>query len=97
MAAMTAARMVARLTGPAAGAAGGVVLAKVTSRRFSRPWRTDAVVRFDGPVLADQAGQVVGGYAGAGQAGDGVGGLVGGRQVTNRNVSLWTLAGILRH
>src|ERR1022692_3899613 len=38
----------------------------------------DVVVCLDGPVLADQAGQVLCGGAGAGQAGDGVDGLAGG-------------------
>ena len=38
---------------------------------------TDVVVRFDGPVLADQPGQVRRGGVRAGQAGDGVGSLAG--------------------
>jgi hypothetical protein len=38
----------------------------------------DVVVRLDGPVLADEAGQVLGGGVGAGEAGDGVDGLPGG-------------------
>ena len=37
--------------GPAAGAAGGGV--------FTEGHVTDVVVRFDGPVLADEAGQVL--------------------------------------
>src|SRR5579863_3676994 len=56
--------------GSAAGAAGG--------GDFAEGHVADVVVRFDGPVLADQAGQVLRGDAGAGQAGDGVGGLAGG-------------------
>jgi hypothetical protein len=48
---MTAARMVARLAGPAAGSAGGRVF---TERRVP-----DEVVRLDGPVLTDQAGQIL--------------------------------------
>ncbi len=36
------------------------------------------VVRLDGPMLADQAGQVLRGGVGAGEAGDGVDGLAGG-------------------
>ena len=56
--------------GPAAGPAGGGVLGE---RHVA-----DVVVRLDGPVLADQAGQVRRGGVGAGQAGDGVDGLAGG-------------------
>src|SRR6266853_3665562 len=56
--------------GPAAGAAGGGV--------FMECHVPDVVVRLDGPVLANQAGQVLGGDAGAGHAGDGVDGLAGG-------------------
>ena len=48
---------------PAAGAAGGGV--------FAEGHVADVVVRFDGPVLADEAGQVLDGGLGAGQAGDG--------------------------
>ena len=55
---------------PAAGAAGGGV--------FTERHVADVVVRLDGPVLADQAGQVPRGGVGAGQAGDGVDGLAGG-------------------
>jgi hypothetical protein len=55
---------------PVAGATGRGVL---TERDVS-----DVVVRLDGPVLADQAGQVLPGGVGAGGAGDGVGGLAGG-------------------
>src|SRR5690348_15473752 len=55
---------------PAAGAAGGGVLAEGHV--------ADVVVRLDGPVLADQPGQVAGGSPCAGQAGDGVDGLAGG-------------------
>jgi hypothetical protein len=54
---------------PAAGAAGGAV--------FSETQVTDVMVRLDGPLLADQPGQVAGGGIGAGQAGDGVDGLAG--------------------
>ena len=56
--------------GPAAGPAGGGV--------FAEGHVADVVVRLDGPVLADEAGQVLGGGVGAGQAGDGVDGLAGG-------------------
>ena len=56
--------------GPAAGTAGGRVLAE---RRV--PYM---VMCLDGPVLADQAGQVRRGGMRAGQAGDGVDGLAGG-------------------
>src|SRR5271163_1988400 len=56
---------------PAAGTAGGGVLAE---RRV--PY---VVMCLDGPVLADQAGQVLGGGMRAGQAGDGVDGLAGDR------------------
>src|SRR5229473_3095122 len=38
----------------------------------------DVVVRLDGAVLADEAGEVLRGGVGAGQAGDGVDGLAGG-------------------
>ena len=62
-----AARMVARLTGPLAGAAGGSV--------FPESHVADVVVGLDGPVLADQAAQVLRGGVSAGQAGDGVDGL----------------------
>ena len=70
MAAMMAARMVARLAGPLP-----VRLVAVSSLEGHVP---DVVVRLDGPVLADQAGQVLRGGVGAGQAGDGVDGLAGG-------------------
>src|SRR5580658_2030988 len=56
--------------GSAAGAAGGGV--------FVEGHVPDVVVRLDGPVLADEPGQVLRGGVGAGQAGDGVGGLAGG-------------------
>jgi hypothetical protein len=56
--------------GPAAGPAGGGVF---TERRV--PY---VVMRLDGPVLADQAGQIGRSGVGAGQAGDGVDGLAGG-------------------
>src|SRR3984893_9501774 len=56
--------------GAAAGAAGRGV--------FMECHVPDVVVRLDGPVLADQAGQILRGGAGAGQAGDGVDGLAGG-------------------
>src|SRR5689334_3398544 len=55
---------------PASGPAGGGV--------FTETQVTNVVVRLDGPVLADQPGQVRRGGAGAGQAGDGVDGLAGG-------------------
>jgi hypothetical protein len=66
---MTAARMVARLAGPLPARLAAVSSPKVTS---------PVVVRLDGPLVADQAGQVTGGGVSAGQAGDGVGGLAGG-------------------
>jgi hypothetical protein len=53
--------------GSAAGAAGGI---------FGETRVADVMVRLDGPVLADQAGQVGRGGVGAGQAGDGVDGPV---------------------
>src|SRR6266852_5835177 len=56
--------------GPAAGTAGGSV--------FMECHVPDVVVCLDGPVLADEARQILGGGEGAGQAGDGVGGLAGG-------------------
>src|ERR1022692_3833909 len=71
MAAMMAARMVARLAGPLPVRLAAVASSNVTSRR------TDVVVCLDGPVLAHEAGQVGRGGLGAGQAGDGVDGLAG--------------------
>src|SRR6266852_846322 len=68
MAVMMASRMVARLAGPLPVRLAALSSLNVTSR----------MVRFDGPVLSDQAGQVLGGDAGAGHAGDGVDGLAGG-------------------
>ena len=56
--------------GPAAGAAGGGI--------FPEREVADVVVSLDGPLLADQAGQVTGGGLSASQAGDGVDGLTGG-------------------
>jgi len=56
--------------GPAAGTAGGGV--------FAEGHVTDVVVCLDGPVLADQAGQILRRGLSAGQAGDGVDGLAGG-------------------
>src|ERR1017187_2927342 len=60
--------------GPAAGPAGGSV--------FMKCHVPDVVVCLNGPVLADEAGEVLcgggGAGAGAGQAGDGVDGLAGG-------------------
>src|SRR6516165_755484 len=53
--------------GPAAGAAGGGI--------FAEAHVADVMVRLNGPVLTDEAGQVAGGGVGAGQAGDGVDGL----------------------
>src|SRR6266480_5806739 len=53
--------------GPAAGAAGG--------GSFPESKVANVVVSLDGPLLADQAGQVTGGGISAGQAGDGVNGL----------------------
>jgi len=58
-----------QVDGPAAGAAGGGI--------FPESNVADVVVRLDGPLLADQAGQVLAGGLGAGQAGDGVDGLAG--------------------
>jgi len=59
-----------QIDGPAAGPAGGSVLAE---RRV--PYM---VMCLDGPVLADQAGQIRRGGVRAGQAGDGVDSLAGG-------------------
>jgi hypothetical protein len=56
--------------GPAAGAAGGGV--------FIECHVPDVVVCLDGPVLADEAGQILRAGVSAGQAGNGVGGLTGG-------------------
>jgi len=67
---MTAARMVARLTGPLPVRLAAASSLKVRSETV--------VVSLDGPLLADQAGQVLHGGLGAGQAGDGVNGLAGG-------------------
>jgi hypothetical protein len=72
MAAMTAARMVARLAGPLPVRLVEVSSLNVVSRR------THVVMCLDGPVLADQPGQVRRGGLRAGQAGDGVDGLAGG-------------------
>jgi hypothetical protein len=55
---------------PDSGAGGGGVLAEGRV--------ADVVVCLDGPVLADEAGQVLRGGVSAGQAGDSVGGLAGG-------------------
>src|SRR6266699_3921661 len=52
---------------PAAGPAGGGIFAECDV--------PDVVVCLDGPVLADEAGQILGGGVSAGQAGDGAGGL----------------------
>src|SRR5690348_17193143 len=54
---------------PAAGAAGGGI--------FPESKVADMVVSLDGPLPADQAGQVTGGGISAGQAGDGVNSLAG--------------------
>src|SRR5579875_1716735 len=59
-----------QVDGPAAGPAGRSV--------FAEGHVPDVVVRLDGPVLADQPGQVVRAGVSAGQAGDRVGGLAGG-------------------
>src|SRR6266516_8230751 len=56
--------------GPAAGPAGRGVLAESQVAGM--------MVRLDGPVLADQAGEVLRGGVSAGQAGDGVDSLAGG-------------------
>src|SRR5436190_6185322 len=56
--------------GPPAGAAGRGVLAESHVAYV--------VMCLDGPVLAGQAGQVLGGGVCAGQAGDGIDGLAGG-------------------
>ena len=68
MAAMMAARMVARLAGPLPVRPVAVSSLNVVSRM---------VMCLNGPVLADQAGQVRRGGVRAGQASDGVGGLAG--------------------
>ena len=54
---------------PAASTAGGRILTESDV--------TDVMMRLDGPVLADQAGQVLRGGVGAGEASDGVDGLAG--------------------
>ena len=54
---------------PVAGPAGGGV--------FAEGHVADVMVGLDGPVLADEPGQVASGGMGAGQAGDGVDGLAG--------------------
>src|ERR1700733_15394569 len=59
-----------QVDGPAAGAAGGGI--------FPESKVADVVVSLNGPLLANQAGQVLHGGLGAGQAGDGVNGLAGG-------------------
>ena len=56
--------------GPVAGPAGGGV--------FAETQVPDVVMCLDGPVLADEPGQVPRAGVSAGQAGDGVGGLAGG-------------------
>src|SRR6266487_3787979 len=61
-------------SGQVGGAAAGVAGRGV----FAECHVPDVVVRFDGPALADQAGQVRRGGVRAGHAGDGVDGLVGG-------------------
>jgi hypothetical protein len=71
MAAMMAARMVARLAGPLP-----VRLVEVSSLNVVS--RTYVVMCLDRPVLADQAGQVLRGGVRAGETGDGVDGLAGG-------------------
>ena len=58
-----------QVDGPAAGPAGRGV--------FAEGHVPDVVVRLDGPVLADQPGQILRGGLRAGQAGDGVDGLAG--------------------
>src|SRR5437763_4411035 len=55
---------------PAAGTAGRGI--------FAESQVADMMVRLDGPVLADQASQVLRGGVSAGQAGDGVDSLAGG-------------------
>src|ERR1700750_2128415 len=55
---------------PAAGAGGRGI--------FAEGHVADMMVRLDGPVLADEAGQVLRGSVSAGQAGDGVDGLARG-------------------
>src|SRR2546429_8070393 len=59
-----------QVDGPVAGAAGGGIFAEADV--------ADVGVGLDGPVLADQPGQIVCAGFSAGQAGDGVGGLAGG-------------------
>src|ERR1700722_18270585 len=54
---------------PAAGTAGRGI--------FAESHVADVVVRLDGPVLADEPGQILRGGVGAGQAGDGVDALAG--------------------
>ena len=69
MAAMIAARIVARLAGPWP--------VRLVAASSSKCHVADVVVCLDAPVLAHEAGQVGRGGLGAGQAGDGVDGLAG--------------------
>ena len=61
------------------------MVARLRARGRSGWWRClrgrsrpAVVMRLDGPVLADDAGQILGAGVSAGQAGDGVDGLAGG-------------------
>src|SRR5580700_7612219 len=58
-----------QVDGPAAGAAGGVI--------FPASKVADVGMSLNGPLLADQTGQLLHGGCGAVQAGDGVNGLAG--------------------
>src|ERR1017187_4422015 len=60
------------------GQVGGAAAGAACRGVFGECHVADMVVCLDGPVLADQAGQVLCGGAGAGQAGDGVDGFAGG-------------------
>ena len=63
---------------PDGGQVGGSAAGPAGRGIFAERHVADMVVRLDGPVLADQAGQILRGGVRAGQAGDGVDGLAGG-------------------
>src|SRR6266550_2519440 len=62
---------------PDGGQVGGSAAGPAGRGIFAERHVADMVVRLDGPVLADQAGQVLRAGVSAGQAGDGVDGLAG--------------------
>ena len=63
---------------PDGGQVGGSAAGPAGRGIFAERHVADMVVRLDGPVLADQAGQILRGGVRAGQAGDGVDGLAAG-------------------